>query len=107
RMILRRALSESITHIEDLPVDRFIDVLRNLSTMTAQEKLDGAPLWVGVDDEGRLYTSREGKRSDADRKYSVDDWSLVSANNQFRAAHAALSQYADQIKQVLQSGDTV
>ena len=102
-MILR----EGIAHLEDLPVDRFIDALRNLSSMTAQEKLDGSQLWVGVDDEGRLYTSREGKRSDADRKYSVDDWSLVSANNQFRAAHAALSQYADQVKQVLQSGDTV
>jgi len=106
-MKIHRLLSESITHIEDLPVDRFIDVLKNLSSMTAQEKLDGANVWVGVDEDGRMYTSREGKRANADRKYSPDDWSLVSANNQFRAAHAALQQYTGQIKQVLQPGDTV
>jgi hypothetical protein len=106
-MTLHRILSESITHIEDLPVDRFIDVLRDMPSLSAQEKLDGANLWLGVDDEGKLYTSREGKRAGADRKYDAGEWALVSANNQFRAAHTALRQYAEEIKQVLQPGDTV
>jgi len=100
-------LSESIQHIEDLPVDRFIDVLQNMASMSAQEKLDGANIWVGVDDKGQLFTSREGKRANADRKYSPDGWALVSDNNQFRAAHAALALKAPVVKKVLQPGDTV
>lgn len=99
-------LSESIQHIEDLSADRFIDVIRNLSKFNAQEKLDGANLWLGVQD-GKLFTSREGKRHGADRKFSVNDWALVSAHNQFRAAHAAVDAAADVIKSVLQDGQMV
>lgn len=105
--VIRRALSESITHVEDLPIDQFIDALRNLPTMVAQEKLDGANLWLGVDEQGQFFTSREGKRKDADRRYKAEDWPLVSAYNQFRAAHAALEQKAEEIKRVLRPGDTV
>ena len=105
--VIRRALSESISHIEDLPIDQFIDALRNMPGMTAQEKLDGANLWVGVDEDGQLFTSREGKRSGSDRRYKAEDWPLVSAYNQFRAAHAALELKADEIKRVLRPGDMV
>ena len=104
---IRRALSESIQHVEDLPIDEFIGVLRNMSNMTAQEKLDGANLWVGIDEEGKFFTSREGKRKNADRRYKPEDWPLVSAFNQFRAAHAALALKTEDVKRVLRPGDTV
>lgn len=104
---VRRILSESITHVEDLPIDKFVAVLRNMPNMSAQEKLDGANLWLGLDENGQFYTSREGKRKDADRRFKVEDWPLVSAFNQFRAAHSALEQKIEEIKTVLQPGDTV
>ena len=100
-------LSESIAHIEDLPVDEFIGVLQNMSKMIAQEKLDGANLWVGLDTAGKFFTSREGKRSNSDRRYSAASWPKVSAFNQFRAAHAALELVQDQIKHVMRPGDMV
>lgn len=100
-------LSESIVHIEDLPIDEFIRTLQNMNTMVAQEKLDGANLWVGIDDDGKLFTSREGKREDAERRYSEDDWPKVSAFNQFRAAHAALQSKEQEIKRIMRPGDTV
>ena len=104
---IRRVLSESIVHIEDLPIDAFIDTLRNIPSMSAQEKLDGANLWVGVDEDGKFFTSREGKRKNADRRFAAEDWPLVSAFNQFRAAHAAMLQRVDDIKRILRPGDTV
>ena len=33
-----------ITHIEELPVDKFIDAVENLNKMIATQKLDGANL---------------------------------------------------------------
>lgn len=102
-----RLLSEGITHIEDLPIDVFISILKNLPSMKAQEKLDGANLWVGFDEEGRFYTSREGKRNNAERRYSEEDWPKVGAFDQFRAAHLALEQKQNDLKLVMRPGDTV
>jgi hypothetical protein len=105
--IIKRLLSESITHVEDLPIDEFVDTIRNMATMVAQEKLDGANLWVGMDEDGKLFTSREGKRSNAERRYAPEEWPQVSAFNQFRAAHAALQTKEQEIRRVLRPGDTV
>jgi hypothetical protein len=106
-MHIQRILTEGITHIEDLPIDEFVDTLRNMATMAAQEKLDGAQLWVGSDEEGKLFTSREGKRNGAERRYTPEDWPLISAFNQFRAAHAAIAAKSQEIQRVLRPGDTV
>lgn len=106
-MTIIRIISESIRHIEDLPVDEFINVLKNMAGMTSQEKLDGANLWIGLDDQGKFFTSREGKRTKSDRKYSVQDWPMVSAFNQFRAAHTALEQRKDIISKILHPGDII
>jgi hypothetical protein len=100
-------LLESVTHIEDLDLDEFIQALRELPRMKAQEKLDGANLWVGVDEEGRFFTSREGKHANAERKFKVVNWPDVSAHNQFKAAHSALEQKQEIIKQHLQPGSIV
>lgn len=98
---------EGITHIEDLPVNEFISAIRNLGKMIATEKLDGAQLWFGLDDQGRLYTSRAGKRRSAENVYSEADYRPVSASNGFRAAHAALQAKEDEIKKYLRNGQTV
>lgn len=103
----RRIISEGIQHIEELPIGEFIDVLQNLPSMVAQEKLDGSQLWLGLDDAGKFFTSREGKRAHSARRYKVDDWPLIAVYNQFRAAQAALELKVDVIKQVLQPGDMI
>lgn len=106
-MNFTRILNEGVDHLEDLPIDQFLEVVANLSSMTGQEKLDGANLWIGVDDDGQFFASREGKRNNAERKYKPDEWPLVSANNQFRAAHAAMLTKEQEIKRVMRTGDTV
>jgi hypothetical protein len=96
----------AITHLDDLPVDRFIAAIKNLSKMTGTEKLDGASLWVGVDESGKLFTSREGKRR-GKRFYKAADFANVAAHNQFRAAHTALEKKAEDIKRLVPAGAMV
>jgi hypothetical protein len=93
-------------HIEDLKPEQFISLVKKISSMQIQEKLDGAQLWFGVDQEGQFFTSREGKRNGAKKMYSPDDWAPVSDFNQFRAAHAALEKVKDIVLETLSPGDT-
>lgn len=97
----------SITHIEDLPLAAFIKAVRNIGTMHASEKLDGANLWMGLDDEGKLFTTREGKRTGSSRFFSEADYPRFAAYNGFRAAHAALAEKIEEIKRVMQPGQMV
>lgn len=97
----------SITHIEDLPLAAFIKAVRNIGTMHASEKLDGANLWMGLDDEGNLFTSREGKRKGSTQFKSEADYPRFAAYNGFRAAHAALAEKIEDIKRVMQPGQMV
>jgi hypothetical protein len=106
-MTIIRSLLEGITHIEDLDLPAFIRAVQNISKMQASEKLDGANLWFGLDDEGRLYTSRAGKRKNAENMYEEKDYPYFAAYNGFRAAHAALQAKEEEIKHVLRPGDTV
>ncbi len=103
----RSLLAESITHLEDMDIQAFIRAVQNVSKMQASEKLDGANLWFGLDSEGKIYTSRAGKRKNAENMYDEKDYPYFSAYNGFRAAHAALKQKEEQIKRVLRPGDTV
>lgn len=100
-------LREGISHIEDLSIDDFIRVVSDLSKFRATEKLDGANLWVGVDQKGRIFTSREGKSSKADRFFNEEDYPFFAANNGFRSTLAAFKQMESDVKTVLQPGDTV
>jgi len=97
---------EGITHLEDLPLEKFIDVVENLKSKVATEKLDGANLWIGVDEKG-FFTSREGKSKRNGRFYSVDDYPVIAAYNGFRAAHLALEKVKNTILKVLNVGDIV
>lgn len=97
---------EGITHIEDLPLEKFIDTVENLKDKVVTEKLDGANLWFGVDENG-FFTSREGKSKRNARFYTVKDYPMVASYNGFRAAHLALEQVKASILKVLQVGDMV
>jgi hypothetical protein len=99
-------IREGIAHLEDLPLEKFIDTVENLKSKVATEKLDGANLWIGVDEKG-FFTSREGKGKRNGRFYSVDDYPVIAAFNGFRAAHLALEQVKKTILKVLAVGDIV
>lgn len=91
-------LSEGITHIEDLNIDRFIEIVKNIFNFHVSEKIDGANLWFGVDDSDIFYTTREQKSGDKERKYNSKDYSMVAAYNGFRSAHDALESLMKQGK---------
>lgn len=102
-------LNEGITHIEDLSIDKFIDTIKNIFNFHASEKIDGANLWFGLDDNGNFFTTREQKSADKDRKFKSKDYSKVAAYNGFRSAHDALQSLFKQekFKKHLLPGDTV
>lgn len=100
-------LQEGISHIEDLDVKDFIKAIRNIAHMRVSEKNDGQNLWFGLDDEGKIFTSREGKRDNSERFYSEEDYPYFAAYNGPRGVQAVLMQRERDIKSVLQPGDTV
>jgi hypothetical protein len=97
---------ESITHLEDLPLNEFIRTVESLKDKIVTEKLDGANLWFGLDENG-LFTSREGKSPKKARFYNVGDYQMVANYNSFRATHLALEQVEPTIKKHLKDGDMV
>ena len=105
RLLQTSLLLESITHIEDLPLKEFIRTIESLKDKIITEKLDGANLWFGVDENG-VYTSREGKSPKKGRFYDVKDYAMVSNYNGFRAAHLALENVAGTIKKYFKEGDS-
>ena len=88
-------LNEGITHIEDLSIDKFVDMIKNIFNFHVSEKVDGANLWFGLDDSDIFFTTREQKSGDKDRKYESKDYSQVAAYNGFRSAHDALAEFFD------------
>ena len=105
-LLASTVLLEGITHIEDLPLQQFIRTVESLKDKIISEKLDGANLWMGVDDQG-FFTSREGKSPKKARFYSVRDYAMVASYNAFRAAHLALEKMQGTITKILKSGDMV
>lgn len=99
-------LLEGITHLEDLPLDDFVRAVETLKNNIVTEKLDGANLWFGVDEDG-LYSSREGKSKRGGRFRSTDDFSPSANHNAFRGAHAALEKVEPIILKHLKPGDAV
>lgn len=97
----------SITHIEDLEVKAFITAVRNIANMRVSEKADGSNLWFGLDDEGKIYTSRAGKRENSEKFYSEQDYPYFAAYNGSRGVQAVLLEKERDIKTVLQPGDTI
>lgn len=95
---------EGIDHIEDLPIEDFIFAIENFNKMIATQKLDGANLQVGVDKDGKFYTSRESKRG-GKRFYKASDYPEdVIAYDGFRTAHMVLNKKKDIISKILGKG---
>jgi hypothetical protein len=102
-------LLEHISHIEALPPTDFLDAIKNIDRYVATEKLDGANLWFGFENDGgttgTFYTSRAGKGGQT--FYSVGDFPQAPAYNGFRAAHAALAQIATKLARLVYPGEVV
>jgi hypothetical protein len=99
-------LNEGITHIEDLSIDKFINTIKNLFDYNVSEKIDGANLWFGRDTNGNLFTTREQKSADKDRKFQSKDYHMVSAYNGFRSAHDALENFFGSKTDILKPNET-
>lgn len=101
----RPQLNEFITHLEDLPLEKFTSAVENLSRYRANEKMDGANLVVGFDGKGKLYTSREPKGG---KKYYFEtDYPDISAYDPFVAAHRVLQKNEDVLRAGLGHGSAV
>src|SRR5690606_21069841 len=80
-------VSRGITHIEDLEIKEFLDVVRDLKKYTVTEKVDGSQILFGIDERG-FYTSRESKGGA--RVYSAEDYELKFSSSYMRSAHLLL-----------------
>lgn len=101
-------VSKGISHIDDqkIPVDKFINALKNIEQFEITEKVDGANLWMGLDMAGNFFTSRAGKGGE--HYYSADDWGGDFKDTGFKSAHAALENKAEILKSNgLNPGDIV
>ena len=94
-----------ITHIEDLDIESFLRVIDKIHEFDAVQKLDGANLRVGLDEDGEIYTSREQKGGR--RFYKESDFPKNSAYDGFKAAHAVLDKAEGHLLQVLVPGESI
>ena len=98
-------VSRGISHIEDMPVGEIIEILTNLSNYSITEKVDGAQILFGIDDNG-FYTSRETKGGE--RIYNEADYGITFASTYMRSAHKLLEQMLPALKGAgLRLGDQV
>ena len=98
-------VSRGIPHIEDLPASDFIHILNHIRECEATEKLDGAQLLFGIDENG-FYTSRESKGGV--RCYNESEYSISFPTTYMRAAHKVLEQALPIMKNAgLRPGDQV
>lgn len=108
-LIEEKKVNKSLQHLEFLPASEIVSLLENVNNWTTVEKLDGVAFAFGIDDDGKFYTSREGKGRD-DKVYSAKEWETYSksgAGNLFKLAHLAISGVQDEIESVLEKGDVV
>ena len=97
--------SRGITHIEDLHVSEFIDVVKNIHRFKITEKVDGAQILFGIDENG-FYTSRESKGGV--RIYDERNYSLSFSSTYMRSAHKLLEKMLPLLKEAgLSQGDQV
>ncbi len=98
-------VSNGISHIEDLPIKEFIEILTNFKQYNITEKVDGAQLLFGIDSVG-FYTSRETKGGT--RIYNEADYGITFASTYMRSSHKLLEQMLPYLKGAgLKSGDQV
>lgn len=108
-LIEEKKVNKSLQHIEFLSASEIVKLLDNINSWVTVEKLDGVAFAFGIDDDGKFYTSREGKGRD-DKVYNAKDWETYSksgAGNLFKLAHLAISGVQKDIESVLEPGDVV
>jgi len=93
----------SITHLEDLDTETFIRSIEKLHHMEAVQKLDGANLRAGLDDQGKFYTSREQKGGK--RFYDPASYPKKPSYDGFKTAHVVLQKIQDSIESILSAGE--
>ena len=98
-------LNKGIPHLEDLPPQKFLEVVENFAVCTITEKLDGANLVFGFDNDGKFYTSRETKSGN--RYYTAEQYESRPGNNGFKLAHLALANCEPGLLEVLDRGEAV
>lgn len=103
--ILLKEDAYGISHLEDLPIEQFIRMLKELPKLRCVQKLDGANLVAGVDVQGRFYTSREQKGGK--RFYKITDFPKRPAYDGFKTAHAALEQVKDTFCKIVKPGGAI
>lgn len=106
-MLIKDILNEGIKHLEDLPVEKFIENLRNINKFEITEKIDGANLWFGLDEDGKFYTSREAKGGK--KFYSENNWGKKFWETGFRSAHKVLEILVEELKnkELILPGDVI
>ena len=98
-------ISSSITHIEDLPPIEFLNIVSTIEEYDITEKVDGAQLLFGVDENG-FYTSRESKGGA--RVYEAAGYLGSFSNTYMRSAHLLLNIALPFLKEAgLRIGDQV
>lgn len=96
---------KGISHIEDLPILQFLTLIQELVEYEVTEKVDGAEILFGIDDNG-FYTSREYKGGI--RVYSESDYDVKFSTTYMRSAHRILEQALPLLKNAgLKLGDQV
>jgi len=85
---LRLDISEGITHIEELEPREFLKAVKTLNTWEITEKMDGAAMQFGFDNDG-FFTARE-KKGGTERIRNADEWGNKFMHTGFRSAHMAL-----------------
>jgi hypothetical protein len=102
---LNEGYDYGIPHLEDLDIETFIRSVEKIHELEAVQKLDGANLRVGIDENGELYTSREQKGGK--RFYRFKDFPKNSAYDGFKAAHGVLEKAEGYFSEVLKKGESI
>lgn len=98
-------MDKKIIHLDDLDVQQFIDAVQNLSNLSVSEKLSGITMYVGVDQNNKIFTT---STEDARKKYyDPKDYPFFASNNPYRAALAALLTQSQIIEQIMSSTELV
>jgi len=98
-------VSRGISHIEDISAGEIIEILTNLTNFQITEKVDGAQILFGIDENG-FYTSRETKGGI--RIYNEADYGITFSSTYMRSTHKLLEQMLPVLRGAgLRPGDQV
>ena len=92
-----------IDHLEKVDLETFVDFVSHLNQLVVVQKLDGANLQAGLDEDGRLYASRLGGQ----RSFKPGDFPKTPTYDGFRAALALLIANKDIVSRHLKPGEAI